>query len=136
MRKLYCLVALSLALLMAFGQASSSVEGLLRMSAFALESPGIGDSGSVKVSGSQSERGISLLRIEAFGKKFNLSAEQLKDLSGFNANGIQITYEGGYEEVGGRTIYVIFSRAFTSGSVAQCFVAVTESGSVAVRRAP
>jgi hypothetical protein len=136
MKRLHCLVALSLALLMTFGQANSSVEGLLRMSAFALESPGIGDSGLIKVSGAQSERDISLLLIEAFGKKFNLSPEQLKDLSGFNANGIQITYEGGYEELGGRTVYVIFSRGFTSGSVRRRFVSINESGLITVRDAP
>jgi hypothetical protein len=116
------------------GGVSASQEGLLVLKAFALDSPGIGDSGPVKVSGAQSDRGITLLRIEAFGKTFNVGHDQLRQLRGFNANGVQITYLGGYVELGGRTIYVIFHQGFTSRTVAQRYV--QENGSVAVRDRP
>jgi hypothetical protein len=49
---------------------------------------------------------------------------------------VQITYEGGYVDLGGRTIYIVFSRGFTSGRVVQRYVAVTESGSVTVADRP
>src|SRR5690606_41581895 len=75
---------LSLSLLLAFGllaassEAAASKEGLLPLNAFALESPGIGQPGPVKVSGAQSDGGISLLRIEAFGRNFTLQPQQLR----------------------------------------------------------
>jgi len=114
----------------------ASQEGLLSLNAFALESPGIGQSGPVKIAGAQSASGITLLRIEAFGKTFNIGPDQLQQLRGFNANGVQITYERGYVDLGGRTIYVIFSRGFTSGVVLQRYVSVTETGLVAVTDRP
>jgi len=114
----------------------ASKEGLLSLNAFALESPGIGQSGPVKVAGAQSATGITLLRIEAFGKTFNIGPDQLRQLRGFNANGVQITYEAGYVDLGGRTIYVIFSRGFTSGVVLQRYVSVTETGVVFVADRP
>ena len=129
-----------LALILAFsllsGRVSASKEGMLVLNAFALESLGIGESGPVKISGAQSDGGIAVLRIEAFGKAFNLRPDQLRKLRGFNANGVQITYEGGYVDLGGRTIYIVFSRGFTSGHTDQRYVAVTESGSVTVADRP
>ncbi len=116
--------------------AIASKEGLLSLNAFALESPGIGQSGPVKIAGAQSAGGITLLRIEAFGKTFNIGPDQLQQLREFNANGVQITYEGGYVDLGGRTIYVIFSRGFTSGVVLQRYVSVTETGLVVVADKP
>jgi hypothetical protein len=134
MKNLWLILILALAALPS--GAIASKEGLLSLNAFALESPGIGQSGPVKVAGAQSDRGITLLRIEAFGKTFNIGPDQLRQLRGFNANGVQITYEGGYGDLGGRTIYVIFSRGFTSGVVLQRYVSVTETGSVTVADRP
>lgn len=51
-------------------------------------------------------------------------------------NGIQLSYEVGYKELGGRTLYIVFSQGFTSGAVVKRFVTVTESGSVKVGDAP
>ena len=130
MRKFW--LSLILALSIFSGSVSASKEGLLSLNAFALESPGIGASGPVKISGAQSTDGITLLRIEAFGKKFNIGPDQLRELSGFSANGVQITYERGYADLGGRVIYVVFSRGFTSGHLAQRYVTVRENGSVTV----
>ena len=136
MDKLSFSLLLAFGLLAASGEAAASKEGLLPLNAFALESPGIGQSGPVKVSGAQSDGGISVLRIEAFGKNFTLQPQQLRSLNGFNANGVQISYEGGYVDLGGRTIYVVFSRGFTSGRVMQRYVAVTETGAVSVGNVP
>ncbi|MCR6663785.1 MAG: hypothetical protein NVV60_11755 [Luteimonas sp.] len=136
MRKPWLTLFLVLVLLGTTADTFASREGILPISAFALESPGIGGSGPVKVSGAQSSDGISLLRVEAFGKQFTLRPEHLKELQGFGSNGVKITYEGGYVDLGGRTIYVIFSRGFTSGQVAQKYVALSEDGSVSVGRVP
>jgi hypothetical protein len=134
MKKFWLTLILAFSILS--GSVSASKEGLLALKAFALESPGIGESGPVKISGAQSSSDITLLRIEAFDKTFNIGPDLLRQLRGFNANGVQITYEGGYVDLGGRTIYVIFSRGFTSGAVVQRYVAVTESGSVTVADRP
>ena len=136
MRKPSLILVLTLFLLGATADTSASREGILPVSAFALESPGIGGSGPVKVSGAQSSEGISLLRVEAFGKQFTFQQKHLIELQGFGFNGVKITYEGGYVDLGGRTIYIIFSRGFTSGQVAQRYVALSESGSVSVGRVP
>ena len=129
-------LALILAIVALPSDANASKEGLLSLNAFALESPGIGHSGPVKIAGAQSANGITLLRIEAFGKTFNIGEDQLRQLRGFNANGVQITYEAGYVDLGGRTIYIIFSRGFTTGVVLQRYVSVTETGVVTVADRP
>ena len=112
--------------------AGASQEGALVIGSFRLESPGIGESGSVIVSGTQGSRGIESLKVEAFEKQFILDQPQLQQLNGFRFNGVQLSYERGYKELGGRTLYLLFSLGFTSGVVERRFVVITESGSVKV----
>lgn len=114
--------------------ASASQEGILALDKILFESAGIGESGPVKVSGSQASTGITALKVDAFGKSVQLSATQLKALDGGQYNAIQLSYEGGYKELGGRTIYIKLSKAFTSGEVASVFVVVTEDGKVKVAK--
>jgi hypothetical protein len=112
----------------------ASQEGILALDKLLLESAGIGESGPVKVSGSQTPTGITSLQVQAFGKSVQLSPAQLKALEGGHYNSIQLSYEGGYKELGGRTIYIKLSTAFTSGLVASIFVVVTEDGKVRVTK--
>src|SRR5262245_30302230 len=128
-----------LMLLVAFGATGAvfaSQEGVLVLGAFRVESPGIGESGPVVVSGTRNSKGIENLRVEAFGKQFNLTQEQLKSLSGVLVNGLQLSYEGGYRELGGRTLYLLFSMGFTSGITQRRFVVITENGSVKIGAKP
>ena len=136
MYKFTLIFALAVCLLVPSSQTLASKEGILALSKFSLESSGIGSSGVINVSGTQANRGIVTLRIEAFGKSFNLSSDELSELTGFSANGIQISYEGGYKDMGGRTLYVVFTRGLTSGLVGQRYVSVTESGLVRVKNRP
>ena len=114
----------------------ASQEGLLTLGSFRVESPGIADSGAVIIEGRQSDKGVESLTITAFGKRLDLSSSQLQALRGGMLNGIQLTYAAGYKELGGRTLYLVFSQGFTSGVVMKRFVTVTESGSVEGGDAP
>jgi hypothetical protein len=116
--------------------AFASQEGVLPFGSFRFESPGIADSAAVIVAGRQGAKGMESLSIEAFGKRIDLSTKQLEALPGGLLNGLQISYEAGYKETGGRTLHLMLSQGFTSGVVARRFVRVTESGSVKVGEAP
>jgi hypothetical protein len=128
--------SIALTTLLGASLALASQEGVLTFGTFRVESPGIGNSGVVTVAGRQGAQGVESLRIEAFGKRFDLSRDQLQALQGSMLNGLQLSYEGGYKELGGRTLYIVFSKGFTSGVVSQRLVTVTEDGAVKVGAAP
>ncbi len=110
--------------------AAATAEGMLTIVRFELESPGVGESGPVTVSGTQSQIGITSLTIHAFGKVLVLSPSQLKAIAGFPANGIAISYAMAPEKQGGRTIYVSIAKEFTSGVISRRLISVTERGGV------
>ena len=112
-----------------------SKEGILSLDAFDLSSQGIGASGALRVFGRQSHEGVTELGIDAFGRQFRLDARQLARLAGFAVNGLQLSFEQGYEALGGRTLYLVLSKGFTSGVVGQRFVLVNERGVVEVLEA-
>jgi hypothetical protein len=127
---------LLLVALLAASVAVADVEGILALGTFRIESPGIGDSGPITLSGSQGHEGIQSLTVQAFGKQLSLSPAQLQGLHSVVFNGVQLSYSGGYKQLGGRTIYVTFSKGFTSGVVGRHLVEITESGTVRVRSLP
>lgn len=106
----------------------ASQEGILVWSEFAISSQGIGSSGPVKVSGTQSSVGILGFNVEVFGREFVAPSSTVQELKGFSANGLHLSYEHGYKGLGGRTVYLSFSRGFTSGVVSTKTIAVNESG--------
>jgi hypothetical protein len=131
MRKLCQLVAIT-ALIFGSSLALASKEGILRMGSFELTSEGIGESGPVTISGKQGDKGISKLTISAFGKRFELDEVQLAQVQGLPINGLQLSYEDGYRDLGGRTLYIVLSKGFTSGTAGQKFVVLTENGVIKV----
>jgi hypothetical protein len=131
MKRLYSIIAI-LSLALASTSALASKEGILRLDSFQLTSQGISDSGPVTITGNQGDKGISRLTIKAFGREFDLDDEQLAKIRGLAINGIQLSYETGYKELGGRTLYILLSKGFTSGNVGHKFVVVTESGAIRV----
>ncbi|MFH1074863.1 MAG: hypothetical protein V1752_07230 [Candidatus Firestonebacteria bacterium] len=113
--------------------AFASEEGVLKLSKFTVESKGIGNSGPVKISGEQNQQNeITSLKIEAFGKDYKISDESLKKLPKAMYNGIQVSYEEGYKELGGKTIYIIFQMGFTSGVTKQVVLSLAENNTVNV----
>lgn len=110
--------------------AFASKEGVLPFSEFKIESRGIGDSGIVVVEGVKDTAGkYKKLTVKAFGKVIEVSNDVLSQIPSEYQNGIQLSYEGGYKELGGRSIYIVFQRGFTSGIVESFIIAITEDGS-------
>ena len=106
----------------------SSKEGIMAWSDFSISSRGIGESGPVSVSGTQTPEGIASLRVRAFGREVAAEPSQIMELRGFLANGMLLSYEAGYKELGGRTVYLIFFKGFTSGVQSAMRVEINERG--------
>jgi hypothetical protein len=117
-------------------QARVSQEGVLAWSGFSMESSGIGSSGPVSVSGKQDPTGVTALTIKAFGRTYVLDKDHLQKLKAMMMNGMQLSYEGGYKDLGGRTLYLQVSPGFTSGVVLRKVIVVKERGDVAVQELP
>ena len=113
-----------------------SEEEVLVLGTFRVESPGIGAAGPVIVSGAHGVEGFDRLKVEAFGRNFDFTQDQLNRLRGVMVNGLQISYETGYPALGGRTIYLQFFTGFTSGIKRRMFVVITESGSIRIGERP
>jgi hypothetical protein len=128
---LLCLSSVSLVL-----PAYATSEGVLLPSTFGLASPGIGESGPVKISGSHNASGLSSLIVEAFGRKYVLSSAQLKLLAGHSINGVAMSYARGPSSLGGRQLYVLLSKVFTSGTAEMISVTFTEKGSISIGISP
>jgi hypothetical protein len=110
--------------------ALASEEGALRLRQFRFEA--LDKSGPIIVSGTQSDTGIDRLRIDAFGKSYTLTRSHLEQLRGLIMNGAQLSSEGGYAELGGRTIYLVLSMGFTDGIAKSKLVTLTERGDIHV----
>jgi hypothetical protein len=112
----------------------ASEEGILPLSSFRIESNGVGESGKIVLEGKQNDQWqIIELKLTAFGHQYVVPPEKLRPLAGFGANGIWFSYEVGYKELGGRTIYVQFQKGFTSGTEHSALITITEDGNVEVR---
>ena len=120
----------SLCVLLLAGSSSGSEEGAFEFRTFRFESHD--ESGPVVVSGTQGDRGITGLRITAFQRSFTLTPAQLKQLRGLIVNGVQLSGEGGYKELGGRTLYLILSMGFTSGIANAKLVSVNERADIKI----
>ena len=108
---------------------SASQEGTLSLSSFSLQSKGIGSSGPIAVEGKRDESGnLSQLVVNAFEKKISVAQDVLRKISKYNINGIQLSYESGYKELGGRTVYILFQKGFTSRIIEKTVLAVKENG--------
>jgi len=111
----------------------ASKEGALSFSEFTLKCQGIGASGEITLKGKNDGKGnFNTLKILAFKKEYVLTKDQLKKLAPFSPNGIQMTYESGYKELGGRTVYLKFHTGFVSGIKTYKLVTVREDGSIAI----
>ena len=128
-------LVLTIAVLVVAHVACASQEGPLPISRFRLESDGIGQSGAIVVEGKQNDKAqIVELKVRAFGKEYVISPEKLRVLAGLGANGIRISYETGYEELGGRTVYIQLQLGFTSHTAETALITITETGKIEVSR--
>lgn len=127
------LIIMLAALLTMALSASASQEGILPFSSFRLESAGIGSSGKIVVEGQQDSHDRLLsLTIAAFGKSYAVPKEKLAEIRDLPSNGIRISYEHGYAELGGRTVYIQLQMGFTSFTKKVALVTLTEDGEVEI----
>ena len=104
-----------------------SKEGILPILEFRLASNGIGSSGPVVVEGSINPEGeVASLSVQVFEKTYNIEGSVLKTIGISRINGIQISYEAGYRVLGGRTVYILFQKGFTSETKEKYVLAVSE----------
>ena len=105
-----CLVAsISVALL-----AEASRERYLVFNEFRIEADARGDIGRVVVTGNRNDRGsLESLHVGFLELSVIVPESMLSRIPRY-ANGIRLSAETGYRELGGRTIYVVFSRAGAS----------------------
>ena len=112
--------------------AVASEEGVLRLGTFQIASPDEGQFGPVVVSGELDTKQFVSLKVQAFGRTVSLSEDQLAKLRGRSINGVQVSAEVGYSQIGGRTIYVVLSTGFTTGRHETQLLSVNERGTVKV----
>jgi hypothetical protein len=110
----------------------SSQEGVLSFSKISFESEGIGTSGPVSVLCKNNKNEIHYLEVNAFGKKYILSQRDLKKISKLPYNGIQLSYEQGYKELGGKTVYIVLVFGFKSGTKEKIAITVVENGTIEI----
>jgi hypothetical protein len=115
--------------------AQADVEGRMPLATLSLDSAGLDNSGPVRVEANQSDRGITQLRVSAFGQLQTLGPTQLSTLSGRTFNSIGLSYSRGYSNTGGRSVYVLLCQGFSTGVKVVAFVTVTEHGGVRVHDA-
>lgn len=129
-------VSIATALLVASTSLRASQEAVVAFTNLHFESQGIGESESVIIDANQSHNGVQRFSVRAFGKLHQLTDLQLKALGAGQYNSVQVNCEGGYRELGGRTIYIKISMAFNSGEVRSKTIVIKEAGSVEVKDRP
>ena len=136
MRRILKMSFLTLSTLVVLGafprHALADMEGRMPLATLTLDSAGLDNSGPVRVEANQSDRGITKLSVSAFGKEQSLEPAQLAALSGRTFNSIGLSYSRGYASTGGRIVYVLLCRGFSTGIKVVTVVTVTEQGSVRV----
>ena len=132
MKPTQIIIATMLTMLSA-GLCHASEEGLLPLSTLTAESAGIGKSGPISVIARKDNSNQWIeVTISAFGKEFSLNEDQRKQLDGEFVNGLMLSYEEGYEDLGGRTVYIIFIRGFSSGIKMRQLVSIAENGTISI----
>ena len=110
--------------------AVASKEGVLSFSEFVIKSDGLKGSGEITVTGNKTKDGkYEKISVFAFGKILLVPKEILDQIPSRYQNGIQLSYERGYLKTGGRTVYIVFHKGFTSGIGDRFIIAVKENGS-------
>ncbi len=112
---------------------NASQEGIIVWSSFVIESTGIDSSGPMVISGKQNSKGILSLKIKAFSRDVSLNDIQLNNLRGMPVNGMRVTYETGDKKLGGKTLYIVFSKGFTSGTQLEKVLEFNEEGEVSIK---
>ena len=112
------------------GDARADEEGRMPLTHLQFDSKGLDNSGPVHAEVVQSDRGITDLKVSAFGKTQSLTPAQLTEISGVSFNSIGLTYSRGYADTGGRNVVLLLCQAFSSGVKIVGTVTITETGGI------
>jgi hypothetical protein len=115
------------------GAAVAAQEGASPSAVFSIAWEGRETVGPITARGSRGPDGsLQRLTVVAFGRTTEVPAEVMAELSKLRFNGVLLSSEPGYPELGGRTAYLQFVVGFTSGVINGVIVAVDEGGSVRI----
>lgn len=114
------------------GYAYADEEGRMPLTHLQFDSRGLDNSGPVRVEATQSDGGLTDLKVSAFGKTQVATHTQLSALDGKIINSIGITYSRGYANGGGRNIYLLLCQGFSSGVQVVAVVTVTETKGIRI----
>lgn len=108
----------------------ASQEAVLPTSYFEVISEGVSNSGRVKVKAQRDRMGkFKFVKVEAFHRTLKIEKKLIEVLPK-DTNGVQISFEEGYEETGGKLLYIAFTKGFSSGSFQKTVILIPEKGPV------
>ena len=110
----------------------ASVEGMIPLTEFRLYSEGLGDSGKLVIVGTTDKFKLVSLVVKAFGKEYKAPPQVIARVQDQHVNGVSMSYESGYKETGGRTIYVSLTSGFSGDVKSKIVVRITEEGLIEV----
>jgi hypothetical protein len=109
--------------------AYASKEGGLSLYSVKLDSQGMDDSGPVHVEMKRSDEGIESLKVSAFGKTETAPSALLESIKQKSwLNGVQLSWERGYRDTGGKTIYLSLTEGGAWGVVVVAVIGFNEDG--------
>ena len=130
MKSLRLILGLPLVCCLSGGQVSASEEEYLdQYSEFRVVGTERKDTGKVVFAAKADREKILSVSVEAFGKKYSLSNEELEQISGFPLSSLTISHEAGYERTGGHMVHF---RLKSGGEKA--LISVTETKGMSVKR--
>jgi hypothetical protein len=113
----------------------ASQEGTLPWTAFTIQTSDQDNwTNGVTITGTQSTTGVTSLKVTAFKRDFILTTAQIKQLRGFSANGLLVSFETGWKEFGGRTLYLTFQVGFGAGVQETLVIRLNEQGEVKIEK--
>ncbi len=109
--------------------ANASKEGGLSLYSVILDSPGTDKSGPVHVEMQRSDEGIGKLIVSAFGRNETAPSQLLQSIKEKRwLNGVQLSWEQGYDLTGGRKVYVMLTEGGSWGVVVVAVIRFSEDG--------
>lgn len=120
--------------------ASASEAEFLPLNKLVFISEEVAEAGKVTVEINARKGEFTSLSIEAFGRKETLKPEDVKLLAGFRMHSLIFTHEVGYDELGGYTVGLRFTRYFHEAGGKQkeetASVSISKSAPIRVDKYP
>ncbi len=127
-KRIKALVVLALSMMSLTTTSFASKEVIVSANMLTFRSNGFGRTGPISIDVEASDSGsISMVKISAFGKTEKLNIQELQKIPKSNYNGIYVTYESGYKEVGGHTLYIVLTTGLHDYKAFETMMIFTET---------